>query len=187
MSAGKLYRAPRRWPGIVAAASAGVLVGAVIGVGATMLTRERTEATTVTVTVTPEPSAPPAARPLERANRQTCEGWDTAGKLINDAADTLTVIPEGTSILDPAVRNTPERVSAVMHAGDLFQQAADALKQRTTPGAAEILTLTSQTTVSSLSALATAYRSFDESSGDSITTARTAAHSMSALCKRLAG
>lgn len=187
MSAGKLYRAPRRWPGIVAAASAGVLVGAAIGVGATMLTSERTTATAVTVTVTPESSKPPVTQPLERANRQTCEGWNAAGKLINDAADALTVIPEGTSILDPAVRNTPERVSAVTHAGDLFQQAADALQQRITPGATEILTLTSQTTVSSLATLATAYRSFDESSGDSITTARTAAHSMSALCKRLAG
>lgn len=187
MNAGKLYRAPRRWPGIVAAASAGVLVGAAVGVGATMLTRERTAAAAVTVTVTPEPSAPPTAKPLERANRQTCEGWDVSGKLINDAADALTAIPEGTSILDPAVRNSPEHVSAVMHAGDLFQQAADALKQRITPGAAEILTLTSQTTVSSLAALATAYRSFDESSGDSITTARTAAHNMSALCKRLVG
>ncbi|AMW21762.1 hypothetical protein [Mycobacteroides chelonae] len=187
MNAGKLYRAPRRWPGIVAAASAGVLVGAVVGVGATMLTREGTAAAAVTVTATPESSAPPAAKPLERANRQTCEGWDAAGKLINDAADALTLIPEGTSILDPAVRNTPERVSAVVHAGDLFQQAADALKQRITPGAAEILALTSQTTVSSLAALATAYRTFDESSGDAITTARTTAHSMSALCKRLVG
>lgn len=187
MNAGKLYRAPRRWPGIVAAASTGVMVGAVVGVGATMLTRERATAAAVTVTVTAGTSAPSAEKPLERANRQTCEGWDAAGKLINDAADALTVIPEGTSILDPAVRNTPERVSAVMHAGDLFQQAADALKQRITPGAAEILTLTSQTTVSSLAALATGYRSFDESSGDSITTARTAAHNMSALCKRLVG
>ncbi|EIT92281.1 hypothetical protein [Mycobacteroides abscessus] len=187
MNAGKLYRAPRRWPGIVAAASAGVLVGAVVGIGTTILAHERSPAAPVTVTVTPEPSAPPGAKPLERANRQTCEGWDAAGKLINDAADALTIIPEGTSILDPAVRNTPERVSAVMHAGDLFQQAADALQQRITPGATEILTLTSQTTVSSLAALAIAYRSFDESSGDSITTARAAAHSMSALCKRLVG
>ncbi|MFT9664980.1 Uncharacterised protein [Mycobacteroides abscessus subsp. bolletii] len=185
MNAGKLYRAPRRWPAVVAAASAGVLVGAVIGAGTTILTRERATAAAVTATATSEPSVPPTAMSPERANRQTCEGWDTAGKLINEAADALTVIPEGTSILDPAVRNTPERVSAVMHAGDLFQQAADALKQRITPGATEILTLTSQTTVGSLAALASAYRSFDESSGDSITTARAAAHSMSALCKRL--
>lgn len=183
MTAGRLYRVRRRWPTMVAVAAAGALVGGGIGAGTVALTRDSTAA--ATVTATSEPPAPATPQPLERADRQTCAGWDTAGKLINQAADALSAIPAGTNILAPEVRNDPARQAAVWQAAELFQRAADGLGQAITPGATPILAQTSQTTVASLTTLATAYRGFDESSGDSITTARTAAHSMSALCKRL--
>lgn len=95
------------------------------------------------------------------------------------------MIPEGTTILDPAVREDPERTAAVRHAGDLFQQASDALNAAIAPGTTQVLAEMAHTTVGSLGALSTAYKASDEASGDAITVARTTAHSMSALCKRL--
>ena len=64
------------------------------------LTTDRTSSTSTTVTVSASPSATAQAQPTDRADRQTCGGWDASGKLINEAADALSVIPEGTSILD---------------------------------------------------------------------------------------
>ncbi|MCB9441543.1 MAG: hypothetical protein H6523_15005 [Mycolicibacterium sp.] len=185
MTTGRLYRAPRRWPAMVGVAAAGALVGGGIGAGAMTLTTDRTSSTSTTVTVNASPSATAQAQPTDRADRQTCGGWDASGKLINEAADALSVIPEGTSILDPSVRDDTERVAAVQHSSELFLKAGDALRQAITPGATDILTQTSLTAVASLVALSTAYRDFDESSGDAIATARSAAHSMSELCKRL--
>lgn len=181
MTTGRLYRAPRRWPAMAAVAAAGVLVGSGIGAGVMALTTGRPTAAVAVAAQEP----PAQAQPIERADRQTCAGWDASGKLINQAADVLAVIPAGTSILAPEVRGDPSRQAAVQQAGSLFQRAADGLRQAITPGATPILTQTSLTTADSLAALATTYLASDESSGDAITTARTAAHGLSALCKRL--
>ena len=171
---------------MVAVAGASALVGAAIGAAAIWVRTDSTVATPEPAAATAEPTTVTDPQPVQRANRQTCSGWDSAGKLINEAADALAIIAEGTSILDPTVRDDPERTAAVRHAGDLFEQSAAALKQAITPGATEILVQTATTTVSSLTTLSTAYHDFDESSGDAIAVAQTSAHNMSALCKRLA-
>lgn len=180
VTTGRLYRAPRRWPAMVAVGAAGVLVGGGIGAAAMELTTDRPAAAVAIATQEPAES-----QPIERADRQTCAGWDASGKLINQAADVLAVIPAGISILAPEVRSDPSRRAAVQQAGSLFQRAADGLRQAITPGATPILAQTSLTTADSLAALATTYLASDESSGDAITTARTAAHGLSVLCKRL--
>ena len=178
---GMLYRIPRRWPGLVAAAAAGAVVaGTAAGFGTYYLSDRGTP-----VAAAPEPALPPDAQPTPKADRQTCQGWDAAGKLINEAAETLTAIPEGTTILAPSVREDPHQTGAVQHAGELFQQASDALGTAITPGATQVLTEMAHSTVNSLDALSTAYKSFDETSADAITVAKTTAHAMSGLCKRL--
>ena len=187
MTTGRLYRAPRRWPALVSIAAAGAVVGGGVVAATLTMTNNGTATSTTPVTVTSEPPTSPSEQRPEQANRQTCAGWDAAGKLINEAADALKVLPEGTSILAPEVRDDPSRTAAVQHASELFAQAADALAQASAPGAAEILEQAAITTVGSLKTLATAYRDFDDSSGDAITTARAAAHNMSGLCKRLVG
>lgn len=178
---GRLYRAPRRWPAILAATTAGAVAGAAVTAGVLWLVVPRTEPTAFAA-----PSATsPAPQPTTKADRQTCQGWDAAGKLINEAAEVLSVIPEGTTILDPSVRDDAVRSEAVRHAADLFGNASTALGSAITSGATPVLADTARTTVESLNALSTSYRAFDESSADAITVARTSAHSMSALCKRL--
>ncbi|MEZ0363606.1 hypothetical protein ACAG26_07850 [Mycobacterium sp. pUA109] len=185
--AGKLYRIPRRWPALVGAAAAGAVVaGVAASLGTGYLTGHRADAAApATVTVTPQKPPPAAPLPTAKADRQTCHGWDEAGKLINEAADVLSVIPQGTTILEPSVRDDPDRTGAVQHAGDLFHQAADALNKAIAPGSTQALAEMAHTTVDSLGTLSTAYKAFDESSGDAITVARTTAHAMSGLCKRL--
>lgn len=179
-----LYRIPRRWPGLVAAAAAGAVVaGTAAGFGTFYLTSHR--AADPPVAAAAETVSPPEPLPTTKADRQTCQGWDTAGKLINEAAEVLTAIPQGTTILAASVRNDHDQSDAVQHAGDLFHQASDALSAAIAPGATQVLAEMAQTTVDSLDTLSTAYKSFDEASADAITVARTTAHAMSALCKRL--
>lgn len=179
-----LYRIPRRWPGLVAAAAAGAVVaGTAAGVGTFYLTNHRTAATPVAAAA--EEASPPESLPTPKADRQTCRGWDAAGKLINEAAEVLTAIPQGTTILAASVREDPNQANAVQHAGDLFHQASDALSTTIAPGATQVLTEMAHTTVESLDTLSTTYKSFDEASADAITVARTTAHAMSGLCKRL--
>lgn len=184
MTTGRLYRPPRRWPAMTAVAVAGVLVGGAAGAGIVALATPRTTAAAPAVSTTSEPP-PQDTQTSARADRRTCGGWDAAGKLINDAADAMAVIPEGVNILDAAVRDDPVRAAAVQRAGSLFQQASEALSQTITPGSTEVLVQASHTTVSALATLATTYRELDESSGDAMAVARTAAHGMSALCNRL--
>lgn len=179
-----LYRIPRRWPGLVAAATAGAVVaGTAAGVGTYYLTSHRTSGAPVEEAA--ESAPPPESLPTTKADRQTCRGWDAAGKLINEAAEVLTAIPQGTNILAPSVRDDPNQADAVQHAGDLFHRASDALSTTIALGATPVLSEMAHTTVGSLDALSTAYKSFDEASADAITVARTTAHAMSGLCKRL--
>lgn len=181
-----IYKVPRRWPALAGAAAAGALIaGLAAGGGTALLMHQPPMAAPATVTVAPpKPSSPPAL-PTLKADRKTCTGWDEAGKLINEAAEELSVIPQGTTILDPAVRDNPERAAAVQRAADLFHRAAEAMNLAITPGSTQLLTEMAHTTADSLTALSTAYRNFDESAGDAITVTRTTAHAMSALCKRL--
>jgi len=165
---------------MIAVAAASLLIGSGIGAGLMALTTDRPVAAVAAATQEPAQS-----QPSEHADRQTCAGWDASGKLINQAADVLAVIPAGTSILAPEVRSDPGQRAAVQQAGSLFQSAADGLRQAITPGATPVLAQTSLTTADALAALATTYLASDESSGDAITTARTAAHGLSVLCKRL--
>lgn len=177
------YRIPRRWPGLVAAGAAGaVIAGTAAGFGTYYLTTHRTVAEPVAEAAAP---SAPEALSTTKADRQTCRGWDAAGKLINEAAEVLAVIPQGTTILSPSVRENQEQSDAVQHAGDLFQQASDALGSTIAAASTQVLTEMAHATVNSLDALSTAYKSFDETSADAITVARTTAHAMSGLCKRL--
>ena len=177
----RLYRPPRRWPALVAVGIAGAVAGTAVTAGAMLATGQRAESAPAAAASVPSP----AAQPTTKADRQTCQGWDAAGKLINEAAEELSVIPDGTTILDPSVRDDPAKSGAVQHAADLFGNASKALDTAITLGATPVLAETARTTAASLQALATTYRTFDEASGDAITVARTTAQSMSALCKRL--
>lgn len=92
---------------MVGVAAAGALVGGGIGAGAMTLTTDRTSSTSTTVTVSASPSATAQAQPTDRADRQTCGGWDASGKLINEAADALSVIPEEPAFWIPRCATIP--------------------------------------------------------------------------------
>ena len=103
-----------RWPGLIAAGLVGAAVAAVAAAAITIQARDTTTATAPTaptpVTVTASAPAPPSPAPLPtaQADRQTCQGREEASRLISEASVAQSVIPQGMTILDPAVRSNPD-------------------------------------------------------------------------------
>jgi hypothetical protein len=179
----------RRWPALVAA---GIIAGVIASTAAAVITvnaRDTTAAaptlpTPVTVTVAPPAPAAPAALPTSQADRQTCETRAAASRLISEASVAQGVIPEGMTIVDPAVRSNPAWSAGVQKAGSLYTQAGDVLK--VTPGATQVLAEAVSTASKALRALGTAYTNFDAANGNVYDIASQSSDAMDVLCGRLA-
>lgn len=182
----------RRWAATVATAA---MCAALAAIAATVITAnvvrsEEPSAPTPapTVTVTAQPLAPSTAppRPAAEANRATCQAWLSAGTLIRAAGDAQSVIPEGMTILDPAVQSTPAWRAGVIKAGDLYGQASETLEAGIAAGTAPVLEQTARSAVEALRALSTATTAFDEASGNGFGLVKSVANATDVLCERLA-
>lgn len=181
----------RRWPLVagVAIASA-VLAAAITAVITTNMGGaaggHTATTTTRTVTVTPPSSSSPEPLPTAQADARTCAAWLSAGDLIHAASTAQSVIPKGTTIVDPSVRNNPTWTSAVQKAADLYGQAGDTLTAGIAPGATPMLAETATTVVDALRTLSTTTRGFDDASGNAYSVTKEAGNAMDVLCNRLA-
>lgn len=180
--------ARRRWPLFVSGVAIGAASAAAVTAGLMAGTRDTATRTPVTITATVTPAAPttPAPLPAADADRHTCNTWLSAGKLINDAATELSVLPSGVKILDPAVRANPDWTAGVQKAAKLYGQAADALAGDIAPGTTKILDETSGATAAALRVLSTGYATFDDAAGNTYHMMKESADTMDALCNRLA-
>lgn len=142
---------------------------------------------TVTVTAPTHTAQPPIPLPTAEADHQTCQdGWIAAGRLIDSSNAALDALPPGMRINDPAIATNSEWMAAVRRAGDLQQQAADALDAQITPGATPILASAATAAVQAMSATAYAITHIDPHSGDVGKISNASAAEMAALCRRLA-
>ena len=180
--------APRRWPAFVGGVAIGAVIAAAITAAiATQTTGSTTTAATpVTITATPPAPTPPAPLPAAEANRHTCDAWLASGNLISDASTAQSVIPQGMTILDPAVRANPDWTAGVQKAARLYGQAADTLDGDIAPGTSPVLTQTANTVVDALRALSTTTSAFDDASGNAYGVTKSAANAMDVLCERMA-
>lgn len=176
----------RRWPAFVGGVALGAVIAAAITAAIATHAGTATTGTPVTITATPPAPVPPAPLPAAEADRQTCNAWLSAGKLINDAATNLAVFPSGVKVLDPAVRANPEWTAAVQKAANLYGQAATTLASDTAPGTTDILNKTSVATAAALRVLSTGYGTFDDAAGNTYHMVKESADTMDALCNRLA-
>lgn len=179
-----------RWVPLAAAAAAGA---AIAGVVATIITASLTQTPTatvtsapITVTATPTPPPAPAPLPTAQADRQTCQAFMIAGDQAKAAAATLKILPEGMTIVDPAVRANPEWASAVVRAADLYNAASTTLASRIAPGTTPVLAQSARTLSAALAAVSQADRTYDPAGGDVYAVARASDGTMVGLCKRLA-
>lgn len=181
----------RRWPLVTGVAITSAALAAAItavittNMGGGAAGGHTAITTTRTVTVTPSPSSPEPL-PTAQADGRTCTAWLSAGDLIHAASTAQSVIPKGTTIVDPSVRNNPTWTSAVQKAADLYRQAGDTLSAGIAPGTTPILDQTAHTATAALYALSTGYGTFDPASGNTYSTTHEASDAMDALCNRLA-
>ena len=181
----------RRWPALVGVAVASAAVAATVTALITSQvvrtdTAGRATAPAVTVTATPSAPAPPAPLPTAQADRQTCNAWLAAGVKIHDAANVISVIPEGLTVLDQAVRDNPEWSAAVRRAADLYGQAGDVLAAGIAPGATLILDRAATTAASALRTLSAADATLDPANGNAFDEWKQTANTVNVLCDRLA-
>lgn len=186
-------RASRRWPAIAAAAIIGAVLAATSA--ATIATRiathhdsrrSHTPAVTVTVTAPPSTASPPVPLPPAEADRRTCDAWHAAGDLIHSALHAQAVIPEGITILDPAVKANPKWSAAVRQAADLYGQAGDTISAGIAPGTTAPLDRSAITAGAALHALSSAVAAFDPANGNMNSVVHESADAMDVLCDRLA-
>ena len=96
------------------------------------------------------------------------------------------MIPQGTTILDPAVRANPTWTAGVERAAGLYGQAADTLAAGIAPGTTTILTQSAGAAAAALRALETGYKTFDQANGNTYHVVKESADTMDVLCERLA-
>lgn len=176
----------RRWPVFIGGMAIGAVAAAAITAAIVARPSGTTPSTPVTITASPPAPSTPAPLPAAEANRHTCDTWLAAGKLINDAATELAVLPAGTKILDPAVRANPDWSAAVQRAADRYKQAGDGLAIGIAPGTAAILDQMASSTANVLHALATADGSYDSAGGNAYDSLKASANTMDVLCEQLA-
>jgi hypothetical protein len=178
----------RRWPAIAAAAGLGALVAGAI---TTLITIQTTNpaptatppsASTVTVTAGPTQPPKPAPLPAAEADKQTCRAWRTVSPLVTAAAVAQGVIPQGMTITDPAVQANPAWAAGVTKASQLYGQAADTLAAQTAAGTRPMLGQITDTTVSALHTLSTAYKTRAPESGNSMSVFQANQQAMDWLC-----
>lgn len=180
----------RRWPGLVGVAVASAAVAATVSA---LITSQvvrtdsagRVTAPAVTVTATPSAPAPPAPLPTAQADRQTCNAWTAAGDKIHAASHALAVLPKGSTILDPQVRDNPELSDAARKAAEFYGQAGDTLAAGIAPGTTTILDRSATAAAAALRALSTGDATLDAASGNTYHVVRESADTMDALCNRL--
>lgn len=177
----------RRWPAFAGGVAIGAVIAAAITAAITTQTGDTT-ATPATITATATPPAPttPPPLPAAEANRHTCDTWLATGELIRGASSAQSVIPQGMTILDPAVRANADWSAAVQRAADQYKQAGDKLATGIAPGTTTILDQSARSTAVGLTALSTAYRTFDEANGNAYHVVKESADTMDVLCERLA-
>lgn len=174
---------PRRWWPI--AGVIGIALGAAIAsVISTGTMGGNTSTAPVTITAQPTPPPAPVLLPTAEADRATCNTWVTAAKLTHEASDAQGVIPKGLSILDAQKQDNPEWKAGVAKAADAYAKAADAID--VAPGTTLILAQTAGGAQAALRTLSTAYRTYDDTSGNAYTAAKEAALMGNLLCERLA-
>lgn len=174
----------RRWPAIAAATAAGALIAATITTLATSTTSPAptvSAPTPATITVTPGPPPPPKTQPASQADPQTCRTWEAASMLVTAAALAQGVIPQGTTITDPAVQNNPGWKAGALKAGKLYNQAADTIK--ITPGTSQTLANTAQTATSALQTVSIAYTTFDPDVLKAMNTFQATQEMMNVICR----
>lgn len=106
--------------------------------------------------------------------------------MIHTATAALATIPHGTTILDPAVRASPDLTAAVQRAAKQYKKAGDKLAAGIAPGTTAILDQAATTTAAALLTLSSGYGAFDAASGNTYSVMRESADTMDALCNRLA-
>ena len=189
------YPAPptprRRWAltaavAVVSAAVAATLASIITANNTGRDDERATPATTVTMTALPPTTATAAPLPTVDADRATCQSWASAGTLIRAASEAQSVIPQGMTIIDPAVQDNPGWRAGVIKAGDLYGQAANTLASGTARGTTPMLEQTATAAVGSLHALSTTTTNFDEASGNGYAVVKSVANAMDVLCDRLA-
>jgi hypothetical protein len=182
----------RRWPALaIAAAASAAITAAVTALITSQTVRTdsvagHTATPAVTITATPDAPAPPAPLPTAQADRQTCNAWHTAGDRIHDASHALSVLPEGSTIVDPQVQGNPDWAAAVRKAADLYGQAGDTLTAGIAPGTTVILNQTAAAAGLGLRALSTAEKTLDATNGNAYHMVHDSADTMDVLCERLA-
>lgn len=176
----------RRWPAFVGGVTIGAVLAAAITAAIATQTTDTTTATPVTITATPPAPTPPAPLPAAEANRHTCNTWLAAGELIRSASSAQSVIPQGLTILDPSVRANPEWSAAVQRAADQYKQAGDKLATGVAAGTTTILDQSARAAAVGLTALSTAYRTFDEANGNAYHVVKESSDTMDVLCNRMA-
>jgi len=136
-----------------------------------------------TVTVTAPPAQPPAPLPAAQADAQTCRAWSATDTLVTAAAVAQGVVPQGTTITDPAVQTNPAWKAGVIKAGEIYDQAAETLSTQIAPGTKPMLAQTAGTTASTLRTLAESYRTFDPANGNAMAVFHASQQTMDWLCQ----
>ena len=188
------YPAPprprHRWAVTAAVAVVSAAIAATLAsvITATANRDSVTAAVASTVTVTAQPSTPitPAPMPTAAADRTTCQAYARAGDLLRSATTVLQIIPADKTVLDPVVRSTPELAAATQKAASLYGQAADAVAMGTAPGTTAVLAQSANAMSEALSAMATAYRTYDANVADLYEVGKASDGAMATLCTRLA-
>jgi hypothetical protein len=179
----------RRWPAIAASAGVGAVVAGVITTLITVAATPKPASTGAapvapqTVTVTAAPAKPPTPRPAAEADKQTCHAWATTDTLYTAAAAAQSVIPQGMTIIDPAVQANPAWKAGVLRASELYGQAADTFAGQIAPGTSPMLAEIADTTVSSLRTISEAYKTFDPASGDAVAVYQADQKALDWLCR----
>lgn len=175
-----------RWPVFVGGVAIGAAIAAALTAGLMAGTRDTSVRTPVTITETPPAPTTPAPLPEAEANRATCDAWVAAGDLIHAASKAQSAIPQGMTILDPAVRANPDWSAAVQRAAEQYKQAGGKLASGIAPGTTTILDQSARATAAGLTTLATAYNTFDEANGNAYHVVKESSDTMDVLCTRLA-
>lgn len=178
--------ARRRRPVFVGGVAIGAVVAAALTAGLMAGTRDTATRTPVTITATPPAPTTPAPLPAAEANRATCDAWVAAGDLIHAASKAQSAIPQGMTILDPAVRTNPDWSAAVQRAAEQYKQAGEKMGSGIAPGTTTILDQSARATAAGLTTLATAYNTFDEANGNAYHVVKESSDTMDVLCTRLA-
>lgn len=177
-------RAARRWPMVAGVAIPVAILAAAL---AAAITAHITAGRTPTPATPPSPS-PAAAPPMApaAADRATCAGYDTAGRLMAAAVAAVNVLPPGVAVTDPAVQSNPQWKAAAARSADLYGQAADALRGGLTAGTTPALADTAAALAAALTALRTLDADRDAAAGDVYAAAQATDRATAALCNRLA-